>query len=143
MVAGSVIPVDEVSRVGEIRRAALSLARAEGLDESLSGNVALVATEISTNLLKHARGGEVFLTPLSDRIARGVEILAIDRGPGMGELGQCLTDGYSSGQSPGTGLGAITRLSREFDIYTERDRGTVMVSQIRGEAALQSRSAVS
>lgn len=132
--AEAVIPVDDVSRVGEIRRAALDLARVEGLDESLSANVALVSTEISTNLLKHARGGEVFLTPLSDRIAGGVEILAIDRGPGMGDLAQCLADGYSSGQSPGNGLGAITRLSQEFDIYTERDKGTVLVSQIRAEA---------
>jgi anti-sigma regulatory factor (Ser/Thr protein kinase) len=133
-VAAAVIPVDDLSRVAEIRRAALDLARTEGLDESLYGNVALVATEISTNLLKHASHGEVFLTPLSDRSASGIEILAIDRGPGMGDLKQCLADGYSSGQSPGTGLGAITRLSQEFDIYTERDKGTVLVSQIRGEA---------
>ncbi len=132
--AAAVIPVDDASRVAEIRRAALALARAEGLDESLYGNVALVSTEISTNLLKHARGGEVFLTPLSDRSAGGVEILAIDRGPGMGDIKECLADGYSSGQSPGTGLGAITRLSQEFDIYTERDKGTVLVSQIRREA---------
>ncbi len=132
--AAAVIPVDDVSRVGEVRRAALDLARSEGLDESLSGNLALVSTEICTNLLKHARGGEVFLTPLSDRNASGVEILAIDRGPGMANLAQCLADGYSSGASPGTGLGAIARLSQEFDVYTERDKGTVMVSQIRTEA---------
>jgi anti-sigma regulatory factor (Ser/Thr protein kinase) len=129
--AAAVIPVDDVSRVGEVRRAALGLAHAEGLDESLSANLALVSTEICTNLLKHARGGEVFLTPLSDRNATGVEILAIDRGPGMADLAQCLADGYSSGVSPGTGLGAVSRLSQEFDIYTERDKGTVMVSQIR------------
>jgi anti-sigma regulatory factor (Ser/Thr protein kinase) len=133
-VATAVIPVDDASRVGEVRRAARDLAHAEGLDESLTGNLALVSTEICTNLLKHARGGEVFLTPLSDRNASGVEILAIDRGPGMSDLPRCLVDGYSSGQSPGTGLGAITRLSQEFDIYTERDKGTVLVSQIRAGA---------
>ena len=129
--SAAVIPVDEVSRVGEVRRAALDLARAEGLDESLSANLALVSTEICTNLLKHARGGEVFLTSLSDRNASGVEILAIDRGPGMADLAKCLADGYSSGVSPGTGLGAVTRLSQEFDVYTERDKGTVLVSRVR------------
>src|SRR5260370_26192178 len=71
VVAATVIPVDDVSPVGEIRRAALDLARAEGLDESLSGNVALVSTEISTNLLKHARGGGAVLYPPLDRIAVG------------------------------------------------------------------------
>ena len=132
MAGYAVFTVEDASRVAEVRRAALTIAREEGLDESQSANVAVVATEICTNLLKHARQGEVFLTPLSDRAAPGVEILAVDRGPGMGDVRQCLVDGYSTGQSPGTGLGAISRLSQEFDIFTERDKGTVLVSQIGG-----------
>lgn len=99
----------------------------------LSGNAGIIATEIATNLLKHARGGEVFLTPLSDRTVPGVEIVSVDRGPGMADIARCFSDGYSSGTSPGTGLGAIARLSQEFDIYSEREKGTIMVSQIRAE----------
>ena len=128
-----IIPVDDVSRVAEVRRAALAIARTEGLNEVLSGNVALVSTEICTNLQKYAQGGEVFLTPLSGRSGPGIEILAIDRGPGMNDLRQCFIDGYSSRQSAGTGLGAIKRLSQEFDIFSEPGRGTVMVSRIRGD----------
>lgn len=92
--------------------------------------MALVATEICTNLLKHAQGGEVFLSPLSDYSEPGIEILAIDRGPGMSDVERCLADGYSSATTPGTGLGAIVRLSQEFDIYSERDKGTVVVARI-------------
>ena len=131
----TIIPVDDASRVSEVRRAALAIARAEGLNEPLSGNVALVSTEICTNLHKYARGGEVFLTPLSGRNGPGIEILAIDRGPGMNDIRRCFTDGYSSGNSAGTGLGAIKRLSREFDIFSEPGRGTVMVSRIRGDGS--------
>lgn len=125
-----VYPVDELSRIGEIRRASSAIAREEGLDETLTGNAALVVTEIGTNLLKHAKQGEVFLSTLSDRSEPGIEILAVDRGPGM-DVNQCLADGYSSATTSGTGLGAILRLSQEFDIYSEAGKGTVLVARVR------------
>ena len=128
-----IFPVDHLSRVAEIRHAAAALSRNEGLDETLTANAALITTEICTNLLKHANQGEVFLSTLSDRTVPGVEILAIDRGPGMTNVSQCLADGYSSTKTSGTGLGAVARLSQEFDIHSERNRGTVLVAQVRLE----------
>jgi anti-sigma regulatory factor (Ser/Thr protein kinase) len=124
-------PVDDASRVAEVRRATAALAQAEGLDEILAANAALVATEICTNLLKHAKQGEVLLSPLSDRAEPGIEILAIDRGPGMTDIAGCLVDGFSTASSSGTGLGAIARLSQEFDIHSDQPRGTVLVARIR------------
>jgi anti-sigma regulatory factor (Ser/Thr protein kinase) len=124
-------PIDDTSRVAEVRRAVTAVAREEQLDETLVGNAALVITEICTNLLKHANRGEVFVSKLSERSEAGVEILAVDRGPGMANVERCLADGYSSGDSPGTGLGAIARASQEFDIYSDEPRGTVLVSRIR------------
>lgn len=123
-------PLDDPSRVAEVRRAASVIAQDEGLDRTLVGKVALVATEICTNLLKHAQGGEVFLSALSDYSQPGIEILAVDRGPGIGDLQRCLTDGYSSATTAGTGLGAIMRASQEFDIFSERNKGTVLVARI-------------
>ena len=127
-------PVEDPSRVAEVRRAAAALSHDEGLDQTLAANAALISTEICTNLLKHARQGEVFLSTLSDRTDPGIEILAIDRGPGITDVAQCLADGYSSTNTPGTGLGAIARLSQEFDIYSQVDKGTVLVAQIRTDS---------
>jgi len=84
-------PVDDQSRIAEIRRAADRIAHEEGLDENLRANACLVATEICTNLLKHAQRGEVFLFSLSERFQPGVEILAVDRGPGMSDIAACLS----------------------------------------------------
>lgn len=123
--------VEDPSRVAEVRRAAAALSHDEGLDQTLAANAALISTEICTNLLKHARHGEVFLSTLSDRTGPGIEILSVDRGPGITDVAQCLADGYSSTDTPGTGLGAIARLSQEFDIYSQVDKGTVLVAQIR------------
>lgn len=124
-------PVTDPSRVAEVRRAVTSLCHSEGLGETSSANAALAATEICTNLLKHAKGGEVFLSTLSGRGGAGLELLAVDRGPGMLDVDGCLADGYSSARTSGTGLGAIRRLSQEFDVYSEPEKGTVLMAQIR------------
>ncbi len=126
-----VYPVDELSRIAEVRRASIALANDEGLDKALSGNAAVVVTEICTNLVKFGKQAEVFLSPLSHTGTPGLEILAIDRGPGMADVAQCLADGYSSATTPGTGLGAIARLSTEFDIYSQQPQGSVLVARIR------------
>ncbi|MGC2659667.1 MAG: ATP-binding SpoIIE family protein phosphatase [Bryobacteraceae bacterium] len=127
-----IIPVDGGSRIAEARRVALAVAREEGLDDKLAANIAIVSTEICTNLLKHARQGEFFVSPLSKRTGPGIEILAVDRGPGIQDVAACLADGYSSVQTAGTGLGAVSRLSDEFDVYSEPGKGTVLVARMSG-----------
>ncbi len=128
--ASKIFQIAELSRVSEVRRNAIALAQGQGLDENAVSNVAIIATELSTNLLKHAVQGELHLSPLSDREQRGVEILSIDRGPGVSDLRCCLADGYSSAGTAGTGLGAVTRLSTAFDAYSELGRGSVFISRL-------------
>jgi anti-sigma regulatory factor (Ser/Thr protein kinase) len=125
-----ILSINDVSRVAELRRLAVTAAREEGLDEMLTSNAGLVATEVATNILKHASSGWVQITRLQERGWPGVEILAIDHGPGIGNMQQCLADGYSSSGTAGTGLGAISRLSHTFDAYSEPGKGTVVLSQI-------------
>jgi anti-sigma regulatory factor (Ser/Thr protein kinase) len=124
------LPIDDLSRVAEARRLAITTAREEGLDETMAGDVGLVATEMSTNLWKHSRNGEIHIERLSRRGDLGVEILSIDRGPGMVSLNACLEDGYSTAGTGGTGLGAVARISRVFDAYSEPGKGTVILSRI-------------
>ena len=132
--ASKIFQIDELTRVSEVRRNAAALAHGEGLDENAVSDVAIIATELSTNLLKHARQGEIHLSPLWDREQKGVEILSIDRGPGIRDLRSCLADGYSSVGTAGTGLGAVVRLSTAFDAYSEVGRGTVIVSRLHARS---------
>ncbi len=72
----------------------------------------------------------------------GVEILAIDKGPGIGSIADAFRDGYSTAGTPGTGLGAIRRISDDFDFYTQPDRGTVLLSRIRAKQFGNHRGAI-
>jgi len=99
------VVVTEPSQVGEARRAAVALANLLGFDETEIAKVALVVTETASNLVKHAAGGIVLLTPIESGGVVGVEVLALDRGPGVADLAACLRDGFSTAGTPGTGLG--------------------------------------
>jgi anti-sigma regulatory factor (Ser/Thr protein kinase) len=126
-------PIDDPSRAAEVRRAARKIAEREGLAEDACANAEIVAAEIASNLVKHAKLGEVHISGLSTLSASskaGIEILSIDKGPGMSSMRQCIQDGFSSAGTAGTGLGAIVRLSDEFDAHSMPDKGTVLVSRI-------------
>lgn len=118
-------PIEEASQVARARRGAVELARAQGLDEVAAGNVAIAVTEAATNILKHAQSGQVLLRPLGGGPDAGVEVIALDRGPGIADLGASLRDGHSTAATPGTGLGAMQRLANGFDAYTAPGKGSV------------------
>ncbi|MDQ7988543.1 MAG: ATP-binding protein/SpoIIE family protein phosphatase [Candidatus Dactylopiibacterium sp.] len=135
-----VFPVEESSRIGEARRHAVRLAQTLGFDETRVGRVALVVTELGTNLLKHAREGQLLIAARQHASA-GIEILSVDRGPGMRDVAQSLRDGYSTAGSPGTGLGAISRLADDFDLHSSETDGTLIVARLHGEAPAPGRPA--
>lgn len=112
------IAVRDASQVGTVRRAATDLAVEHGFEEHDTARVALVATEMATNLVKHGCDGEMLLRTTAVGIANAVEMIALDRGPGISNVGYAMQDGTSTAGSPGTGLGAIQRVASRFDIYS-------------------------
>lgn len=127
-----VIPVEETTQVGQVRREALGLSSLAGLGEEDAGRVALVATETATNVLRHGRGGRVHLSLVAGRSGLGVEVCGIDRGPGF-SLARCLPDGYSTAGSAGQGLGAIKRQSTVFDVWSDA-AGAVVLARVHAAA---------
>lgn len=125
------IAVRDPSQVAEARRRAVAIAQGLGYREEDAGRVAIVATELATNMLKHAAGGELLVGSYDDRSGTGVECLALDRGPGMADVGTSLRDGHSTAGSPGTGLGAIMRGSHTVDIYSRPGLGTAILVRLR------------
>ena len=123
------LALDHLSKVGEVRRSAQSLAGRLGFDEQDQGRLALVLTEAANNAIHHGGGGEIVLRPMINAIS-GVEALVVDNGPGMADLDRALRDGFSTAGTPGTGLGAVARLSDQFDIYSAAGAGTVLLIRV-------------
>lgn len=121
----------EPSQVGGARRAIATAARAAGFGQTAEGRLALVITELGNNVIKHAQRGELLWH--LDTEAAAIKVWALDRGRGMANVSTCLQDGYSTAGSPGTGLGAVQRLSDRFDIFSLRDQGTVAYAEVAAQ----------
>lgn len=112
------------SNVGAARVGFRTLAESIGFDPVACEEVALVTTELATNLIKHAQGGKLTLTPLDDGGRVGLEIESRDSGPGIADVEQALADRFSTTGTRGTGLGGVNRLMDELDITSKHGRGT-------------------
>lgn len=115
--------------VGLARRKATALAGRVGMSSERQNDVALVVTEAATNVLQHARTGTMLFRILAGSPA-GLEVVALDSGPGMANVARCMDDGYSTGGSRGVGLGCIQRLSSALEIYSQPEHGTVLVARL-------------
>jgi len=128
--------ISDTSQVGAARRAAVKLAEDLGFDEVAKGRVALIATELGNNLVRHAKQGRMLLGVVEGLNGKSVvELLSVDSGPGVADLEACLVDGYSTGGTPGTGLGAVRRLSDEFDAFSTVPAGTVVLARVAATTA--------
>lgn len=134
------VAVIESSQPSAARFAAREAALGAGFSEDDGHRAGLIATELATNLVKHARDGELLVREIHDSPQREVEMLAIDRGPGMPDVPRSLLDGHSTAGSAGTGLGAVRRLADDFDIYSEQIRGTVILARVRAGRARRTSS---
>jgi len=125
------VAVAERSRVAEARRLACQAAMQQGFNENEIGRIAIAATELATNLVKHAGGGEIAIGPFDDSEGTGLEILALDKGPGISDVQKALSDGHSTAGSAGTGLGAARRAASVFAVSTRPGHGTAIVARVR------------
>lgn len=127
------VPVLEQSGVGEARRTAAAAGQAQGLSAPRLSDLAIVVTELASNLVKHTPSGGTLL--LSTSVPGTVEVTTLDKGPGITRLGDVLRDGYSTAGSAGTGLGAVSRLADDFDVSSTPGGGSVVYARLSERGA--------
>lgn len=102
------------------------LAAATGLSPADSAVVATAVSELVRNILAYASHGEVILRTIETERGRGIEVVAIDQGPGIASVDLALQDGYSTGRGLGVGLPGVRRLMDQFHITSTLKKGTTV-----------------
>ncbi|MZP30298.1 hypothetical protein GTO91_11310 [Heliobacterium undosum] len=128
------MPAYKVNRddeVGHVRRQALSFCGQIAFSPQEQAELAIIITELATNLARHATAGRLSVEALPG--GKGVTIEALDEGPGIGDVTAALVDGASSKGSLGGGLGAIRRLADEFSIRSGPGGTEVKATKWAGE----------
>ena len=112
-----VIDVTTEPDIAVARGAAREMAQRLGASSFAVQKVATIVSELARNIVKYTSGGYVEITPRPGRPAR-IGILSVDRGNGIKNLDEVMSDRYRSRTGLGTGLKGTKRLSSRFEIST-------------------------
>ncbi|MBR9892300.1 SpoIIE family protein phosphatase [bacterium] len=126
------VEIDDRSAIAVVRRLARRHGAEIGLPETRLDELAIVASEAATNILRYATRGRALIEPMRGPDAGRIAMIFTDRGPGIPDIDRMFQDGESSTESAGLGLGAIVRLSDSFDIFSAPDNGTMIVCTFGG-----------
>lgn len=122
------------NRAAEVRRVIAGLARLHGLGEVHTGRALLVGTELTTNLMKYGRRGNVAVSWFEegdgDRTSDGIQIVAVDSGPGIADFERSAQDGYSTSGSLGLGLGVLRRNADTFELHSVAGKGSAFLTRV-------------
>jgi anti-sigma regulatory factor (Ser/Thr protein kinase) len=126
------VTVGDDSQIHGAAAVASAASVAAGLGSADLATCELLATELATNLVRHATGGRLLVNVSGQGT---VQILAVDRGPGIPDVAASMTDGVTTSSSLGAGLGACRRGAAQFDLYSREGQGTVVMTRVGPTAA--------
>jgi anti-sigma regulatory factor (Ser/Thr protein kinase) len=121
-----IVSISDASGVAQARRAVADLAAAAEFGDEAAGELAVAVTEAGSNMFKHARGGSIAARIVDGKHMSGVEVIAIDKGPGIANLAASMRDGHSTSGTPGHGLGALQRMTSEMEVWSRSGAGTLL-----------------
>ena len=90
----------------------------------------VIVSEMTSNLHKYGKEGEILSGIFTEGNLKYIELICLDHGPGMSDTAKMMADGVSSSSTMGMGLGSINRMSDEFEIYSQKGWGTILLSRI-------------
>ena len=121
------VPLRSGEDVVRLRQAVREQAVAVGLTLVDQTKIVTAASELGRNTVQYGGGGSASVSIVVNGSRRGVRLEFTDQGPGIADIQQALTDGFTTGGGLGLGLSGARRLSDEFDIQSEPGKGTRVV----------------
>ncbi|GAB4026372.1 anti-sigma regulatory factor [Spirosoma gilvum] len=118
------------SYLSSIKKGIYQLATLVGFTTQRLSEIDLIVAELTTNLIKHAGGGELLVRHFQLGTNSGLEIISIDNGPGMADPAKMMQDGVSTTNTLGHGLGSIKRLSDQSQLYSIKGWGTILLVRL-------------
>lgn len=124
--ASETMPVRTADDVVRVRQAVRARAVAAGFSLVDQTKIITAASEIARNTVDYGGGGTLCLELLREAGRRGVRLTFADQGPGIADLEQAMTEGYTSSGGLGLGLSGAKRLCNEFQLKSAPGQGTVV-----------------
>lgn len=110
------------------RQSGRSLAGDIGFSRPDQALIATAISELARNIVNYAGRGEMELTTVSSGGRKGIRIVARDSGPGIADIQDAMSDGFSTGNSLGLGLPGTKRIVDEFEIASVPGEGVTVTA---------------
>jgi serine/threonine-protein kinase RsbT len=120
------LPVRSDVDLMAVREAARTAAAEAGFSLVNQTKLVTAVSELARNAVVHGGGGDVLVEPVQQGSRRGVRLVVSDRGPGIADIDEALTDGHTTGHGLGLGLGGARRLVDDFAIESAPGQGTTV-----------------
>jgi serine/threonine-protein kinase RsbT len=120
------VPLVRESDVVTARQFVRKLAQQNGLSLVDQTKIVTASSELGRNAIKYGGGGVMQWDVIREGLKTGVRLTFIDKGPGIPDIDQALTDGYTTGGGLGMGLSGARRLVNEFSIESGVGKGTTV-----------------
>ena len=118
------VPLQTEADIVRVRQAVRQWAIQQGFSLVDQTKLVTATSELARNTVVYGGGGTVQLEALTAGSRRGLRLIFVDDGPGIPDIAQAMTDGYTTGDGLGLGLGGTKRLVNEFDITSSPGAGT-------------------
>ncbi|MFE1442346.1 anti-sigma regulatory factor [Streptomyces sp. NPDC058739] len=120
------LPIGSDADLAWVRRQVRQAAARLGFGLVQQTKLVTAASELARNTLVHGGGGYMDITSLDDRGRPGLGLAFVDTGPGIRDVDQAMTDGFTTGDGLGMGLSGAKRLVEEFTLDSSPGRGTTI-----------------
>jgi serine/threonine-protein kinase RsbT len=121
------IKIDSVADIVAARQVGRNMSRQLGFGTIMQSRMATTISELARNIFLYAGEGTITITPIEREGAIGLQITALDAGPGIADIRKVLEDGYSTSGALGAGLPGVRRMMDEFDIQSALGEGTKVI----------------
>jgi anti-sigma regulatory factor (Ser/Thr protein kinase) len=121
---------DDRSYFAILKKEIHALALSAGFNNHKIGQIDIIVAEMVTNLIKHAGGGQLLVKLVEENNLQGIEIISLDSGKGMTDVTRMVSDGVSTKNTLGQGLGAMKRMADTFQVYSQKDWGTIVLVRV-------------
>lgn len=122
--------IEERSYLAYVKREIRNQVSQSLFNKNRAGEIDIIVSELASNLVKHAGNGELLYRIFQTESDATFEIISIDKGPGMSDAKGMIKDGISTTKTLGQGLGAVSRLSDTFEIFSMNNWGTIAYSKV-------------
>ncbi|GED71415.1 serine/threonine-protein kinase RsbT [Brevibacillus reuszeri] len=121
------INIEKETDIVAARQVGRNMSRQLGFGTIMQSRIATSISELARNIYLYAGKGTITISPVERKGTIGLQLTAVDQGPGIRDIRKALEDGFSTSGALGAGLPGVRRMMDEFDIQSSPEEGTRVV----------------